>query len=180
MSLFTIETSLIFSSFFVVFCFAQSPVLRISIPECEDDLRFGLQSCTPNRAPRTPMSSSFDTGVDLAALQSRRATVPPSPIRNPISSSKGNSKGNSKGTQGSQVGLYPSWSSVDFGPETTTATDESRGGEREKERDREREDENERNKNTSRCPIETQEILLFYTLSLLQTMALDSSKVRFY
>ena len=179
MSLFTIETSLINYIFvffcFFLFCFVQSPILRISIPECEDDLRFGLQSCTPNRAPRTPMSSSFDTGVDLAALQSRKATVPPSPIRNPISSSKVNSKGN----QGSQQGLYPSWSSVDFAPETSTATDDSRG-EREKDRDREREDENERNKNTSKCPIETQEILLFYTLSLLQTMALDSSKVRFY
>lgn len=29
----------------------------------------------------------------------------------------------------------------------------------------------------SRSPLETQEILLFYTISLLQTMALDSAKV---
>eukprot|EP00596_Hydrurales_sp_CCMP1899_P005136 CAMPEP_0119049456 /NCGR_PEP_ID=MMETSP1177-20130426/64796_1 /TAXON_ID=2985 /ORGANISM="Ochromonas sp, Strain CCMP1899" /LENGTH=763 /DNA_ID=CAMNT_0007026725 /DNA_START=693 /DNA_END=2984 /DNA_ORIENTATION=+ len=34
------------------------------------------------------------------------------------------------------------------------------------------------NRNSLRSPLETQEILLFYTISLIQTMALDSAKIR--
>ena len=111
----------------------------------------GSSRGTPHRGPRTPMSASFEFGVDVASLTSRRATVPPSPAPTAKHSARGRDR---------EDGMH-------HPPRSRKSVVNFHWTEEAAERDI----------NESRCPLETQEILLFYTLALLQTMALDSAKV---
>ena len=115
----------------------------------------GTSRGTPHHGPRTPMSASFDFGVDIASLSSRKATVPPSPAPTPKHSARGKERDRDR-----EDGIH-------HPPRSRKSVVNFHWTEEEAERD----------KIESRCPLETQEILLFYTLALLQTMALDSAKV---
>ena len=107
----------------------------------------------------TGSSSSFDTGLNVPLIGTSRATVPPSPsISRTISPVR-----------------YATGRASDVLPWGIDSVERERGRERDSEN--EREIDGEREAGQCRCPLETQEILLFYHLSLLHSLALDSSKV---
>lgn len=109
----------------------------------------------------TGSSSSFDTGLNVPLIGTSRATVPPSPSTSRTISPV----------------RYATSRASDVLPRGIDSAERERVRERDSENEREIDREREREAGQCRCPLETQEILLFYHLSLLHSLALDSSKV---
>ena len=142
-------------------------------------------------------SSSFVSGFSQQALGPSSVTVPPSPLSQSsswrdrhCSRRSAHDCTNSVPSSTSSSSLSPSPSSPGMSDCTANNRVDSNGAKNLNERqdsknlkydqgpyDRiDRKDEKEDRKNL--CPLETQEILLFYSISLLHMLALDSYKVR--